>query len=91
MTFRVSSALNSGNWGMSAVKFIGIRESLAVRPVRAEQDLVDADGVGQQLHVVLVVRRDPDVVPQLLERVLLKWYGAVLAAFFSRLIKRYTK
>ena len=47
-----------------------IGEPLAVRPVRTEQDLVHADGLGEQLHVVLVVRRDPDVVPQLLDRVL---------------------
>ena len=47
-------------------------ETLAVGPVGAEEHPLDADEVGQGPDVLLVVRRDPDVAPQHLERVLLE-------------------
>ena len=45
-------------------------EPFAVRPVGAEQDALDADEVGELAEVLLVVRRDPHVAADRLERIL---------------------
>ena len=45
-------------------------EALAVGPVGAEEDALDADEVGQRAQVLLVVRRDPHVAADRVERVL---------------------
>ena len=67
MIMRTSSAENAAS-SLAELQWFG--ETLAVRPVRPEQDTVDADRVGQPFEVLLVIGRHPDVAPEDVERIL---------------------
>ena len=58
MIFRTSSSEKPSS-SFDEVERLG--EALAVRPVGAEEDALDADEVGERAQVLLVVRRDPHV------------------------------
>ncbi len=62
-----------------------VGQPLAVRPVRTEQDFVHADGGREQFDVILVVRRDPDIVTQLLDRILLEVIRRVVGRLLQTL------
>ena len=48
---------------------VRVGEALRVRPVRAEQDVLEPDQVLELTKLVLIERRRPDVLAQLLDRV----------------------
>ena len=62
----------------SSTKPAGLDEALGVRPVGAEQHVVDADQVGEAPDVVLVERRHPDVAAERLDRVAGEGVGDLL-------------
>ena len=62
----------SSKVGMSFTKIGRVGQALGVGEVAAEEEPVDADGVLEHRHVVLVVRGDPHVLLELVHRVLLE-------------------
>ena len=52
----------SSKVGMSFTNMVGLGQALGVGEVAAEEEPVDADGVLEHRHVVLVVGRDPHVL-----------------------------